>query len=143
MPSQRIPRCSKEVVMRSPGGAWQATSPRPAWIRLPKQSLAQPPCVKRDRQMCHLLLLLPFVMLPVFWLWPASVAVPVYTTAALGAGVLYWYAWKSARMPKLSGAEGMLGARGRIVGCGGGHGTLFFHGELWAADAIARPRLKK
>lgn len=85
--------------------------------------------------MCHLLLLLPVLALPVFWLWPAWVAVPVYGAAALISGVLYWYAWKSARMPKLNGAEGMLGARGRVVQRGERSVTLFFHGELWSAEA--------
>lgn len=89
--------------------------------------------------MCHLLLFLPFFMLPVLWLWPASVAVPVYAVAALVAGVLYWYALKSARMPKLNGAEGMLGARGRVVHSGEGYVKLFFHGELWSADADGEP----
>jgi membrane protein implicated in regulation of membrane protease activity len=84
--------------------------------------------------MCHLLLLLPFVMLPVFWLWPASIAVPLYATTAIVSGVVYWYALKSARMPKLNGAEAMLGARGRVVDYRERCVTLLFHGELWAAD---------
>lgn len=89
--------------------------------------------------MCHLLLLLPFVMLPVFWLWPASVSVPVYALAALVAAIVYWYALKSARMPKLNGAEGMLGARGRVVDCGERYVKLFFHGEVWSADTDGEP----
>lgn len=89
--------------------------------------------------MCHLLLFLPVLMLPVLWLWPASVAVPVYTLAALVAGVLYWYALKSARMPKLNGAEGMLGARGRVIDRSERYVKLFFHGELWSADADGEP----
>ena len=89
--------------------------------------------------MCHLLLLLPFVMLPVFWLWPASVAVPVYAAAALVSGILYWYTLKSARLPKLNGAESMLGAVGRIVDRGERSVTLFFHGEMWSADADGEP----
>ena len=85
--------------------------------------------------MCHLLLLLPLLALPVLWLWPASIAVPIYVAGALVSGILYWYAWKSARMPKLNGAEGMLGAHARVVHCGERSVTLFFHGELWSADA--------
>ena len=89
--------------------------------------------------MCHLLLFLPFLVLPVFWLWPVSIAVPVYTAAALASGVLYWYMLKSARMPKLNGAEAMLGARGRIVDRQERGVTLFFHGELWWADTDGEP----
>ena len=89
--------------------------------------------------MCHLLLLLPFLVLPVFWLWPASIAVPVYTAAALVSGVFYWYTLKSARMAKLNGAEAMLGARGRIVDQQERCVTFFLHGELWLADADGEP----
>ena len=89
--------------------------------------------------MCHVLLLLPFLALPVFWLWPASIALPVYGAAALVSAVLYWYLLKSARMPKLNGAEAMLGVRGRVVDRQGRSVTLFFHGELWQADADGEP----
>jgi len=85
--------------------------------------------------MCHVLLLLPFLALPVFWLWPASIALPVYGVAALVSGLLYWYLLKSARMPKLNGAEAMLGARGRVVDRQERGVALFLHGELWQADA--------
>ncbi|MGH8221915.1 MAG: NfeD family protein [Woeseiaceae bacterium] len=84
--------------------------------------------------MCHVLLLLPLVALPVLWLWPASVAVPVYAAASLASGVLYWYWLKSTRLPKLNGAEGMLGARGRVVDRSERYVKLFFHGELWSAE---------
>ena len=86
--------------------------------------------------MCHLLLLLPLLALPVLWLLPASVSVPLYAAATLVSGLLYWYAAKSARMPKLNGAEAMLGARGRVVNSSKGSVTLFFHGELWSADVV-------
>jgi membrane protein implicated in regulation of membrane protease activity len=38
------------------------------------------------------------------------------------------------RMPRVNGAEGMLGETGRVVGVGERGATLFFHGELWSAD---------
>ena len=85
--------------------------------------------------MCHLLLLLPLLAPPLFWLLPASVAIPVYAIAVLVSGVVYWHTWKSARMPKQNGAEGMLGARGRVTDCGERSLRLFVRGELWSADA--------
>lgn len=85
--------------------------------------------------MCHLLLLLPLLALPVLWLLPASVAIPLYATAGLASGIVYWHAWKSARMPKLNGAEGMLGARGRVTNRGERSVNIFVRGELWSADA--------
>jgi len=84
---------------------------------------------------CHLLLLLPLLALPVLWLLPGPVAVPLYASAALVSGIVYWHAWKSARMPKLNGAEGMLGARGRVTNCGERSVNIFVRGELWSADA--------
>ena len=85
--------------------------------------------------MCHLLLLLPLLALPVLWLLPAPVAIPIYASAVLVSGIVYWHAWKSARMPKLNGAEGMLGARGRVTNSDQRSTTLFVRGELWSADA--------
>lgn len=84
--------------------------------------------------MCHLLLLLPLLALAVLWLLPASVAVPIYATAALVSGIVYRHAWKSARMPKLNGAEAMLGARGRV---GAMHAR--YRDRLLVLQAVTQP----
>ena len=84
--------------------------------------------------MCHLLLGLPFLALPLFWLLPLELAAPAYAAAALIALGIYAYALKAMRMPRVNGAEGMLGETGRVVGVGERGATLFFHGELWSAD---------
>ncbi len=89
--------------------------------------------------MCHLLLLLPVIALPVLWLLSPMIAVPTYAAVALAALVFYAYAWKVMRMRRLNGAEGMLGEKGRVVQASGRQATLFFHGELWRAEVEGEP----
>lgn len=84
--------------------------------------------------MCHLLLFLPVVALPVLWLLPLSISVPAYALAVAVAVWIYALAVKSARRPAMTGAEGMIGERGRVVEIDGGTAKLFVHGELWSAD---------
>ena len=83
--------------------------------------------------MCHVLLLLPLIALPVFGLLPISLAAPVYGAVLLVAASFYWNILRSAQRPKMNGAEAMLGARGRVVGRGERDVTVRFHGELWSA----------
>lgn len=85
--------------------------------------------------MCHLLLGLPVLALPVFWLWPLSIAAPIYGVVAVASLVIYAYAVKAMRMPRLNGLEGMLGASGTVAQVGERRATLLVHGELWTADA--------
>jgi len=84
--------------------------------------------------MCHLLLGLPVLALPVFWLLPPAVAAPVYAVTASVSLVIYAYAWKVMKMPRLNGIEGLLGATGRVVHVGERVATLFLHGELWSVE---------
>ena len=85
--------------------------------------------------MCHVVLLLPLLVWPVFWLMPLPQAAALYGLTLLVAAAIYWQAFKSARMPKMNGAEGMLGERGRVVKRGERGVTLSIHGELWSAEA--------
>lgn len=85
--------------------------------------------------MCHLLLFLPVVALPVFWLWPISIALPVYAVAAGAALWIYALAIKTTRRQAMTGAEGMIGETGRVVRLEREKATLQIHGELWSAEA--------
>lgn len=89
--------------------------------------------------MCHLLLLLPVVALPVFWLLPLSVALPVYALSLAIAFWIYALAIKTSRQPAMTGAEGMIGKCGRVVRVEGRSATLLIHGELWSAEAEGEP----
>ena len=68
--------------------------------------------------MCHLFFALPLLALPVFWLWPVSVALPLYVVAVAGALLAYAYAWKAWRMPRMNGLDAMLGMQGKVVATG-------------------------
>lgn len=89
--------------------------------------------------MCHILLFLPVVALPVFWLLPLSVALPVYALALVIAFWIYALAIKTRRRPAMTGAEGMIGECGRVVRVEGRSATLLIHGELWSAEAEGEP----
>jgi inner membrane protein len=89
--------------------------------------------------MCHFLLFLPVVALPVFWLLPLPIALPVY---ALALGITLWIyalAIGTTRRPVMTGAEGMIGERGRVVRIEGRAATVEIHGELWSAEAAVDP----
>jgi inner membrane protein len=79
--------------------------------------------------MCHLVLLLPVLALPVFWLWPLSIAVPVYGLAVAFSIALYLLAMKTMSMPRLNGSDGIVGRTGRVVEIGARGVTLRLGGE--------------
>ena len=85
--------------------------------------------------MCHLLLLLPVLALPVFWLFPLSVAFPTYALVAVVSVAAYAAAIKAMRRPVLTGKEHMLGATGEVVARDGARLTVEIDGELWAAES--------
>jgi inner membrane protein len=85
--------------------------------------------------MCHLLLLLPVLALPVFWLWPLSIAVPVFTVALVPSIAVYVLAMQTMRLPRLNGADGIVGRTGRVVRADRRGVTLQLGGEYWGADA--------
>lgn len=87
--------------------------------------------------MCHFLLILPLVALPVFWIWPLSAALPFYLTVAGVSGMIYWYALRAMRQPKQNGADGMIGETGRIVVDELGEMHVQIRNELWSAISPA------
>ena len=47
--------------------------------------------------MCHLILVMPVVALPVLWLLPPSEGLPLYLVVLVVAGAVYWLAFKAMR----------------------------------------------
>ena len=84
--------------------------------------------------MCHLLLLLPVLALPVFWIWPMEIALPVYAVAAAASVGVYAVVVWALRAPLHHGPQTLIGAIGKVVGMDGRHVTLRIGGELWLAD---------
>ena len=89
--------------------------------------------------MCHLLLLLPVLALPVFWIWPLEVALPAYGVAAIASlGVYALVVW-ALRVPLQHGPQTLVGATGKVVGIGERCVTLRVGGELWLANVRGAP----
>ena len=89
--------------------------------------------------MCHLILLLPIISLPVLWLLPLSLGLPAYALTLALALWVYALVVKTIRMPGMTGAEGMIGERGRVLRGERGSATLQIHGELWCAEVEGEP----
>lgn len=89
--------------------------------------------------MCHLILALPIVALPVLWLLPPGVAVPVYAVIVGISIAVYATAIKAWRMPVRNGIEALLGKTGKVVRREGRRVVLNVHGELWSADLDGEP----
>lgn len=83
--------------------------------------------------MCHVLLILPMLALPVFWLWPLSAALPVYGIVLGLSAAIYWYAIRAMRLPKQNGVDAMIGETGQIVVSDLGELHVQVRGELWNA----------
>lgn len=65
--------------------------------------------------MCHLILMLPVVALPVFWFLPLAVAAPVYGAASTLAAVVYYFTWETGRRPVSIGRERLVGMTARVL----------------------------
>ncbi len=90
--------------------------------------------------MCHLLLLMPFASLIVFWLLPFEQALAIYLAILAACAVLYWLIWKACRRPVATGIEGMIGGIGKVIQIGEKKAKIFYKGEIWnafSADSIS------
>ena len=89
--------------------------------------------------MCHLVLLMPIIALPVFWLIPLNFAVPIYAVIALITGLVYWLITKSMMKPLSTGAESLIGINAEVISrLGPNNYTKYLvrsQGELWSADS--------
>lgn len=83
--------------------------------------------------MCHLLLLMPFVSLVVFWILPFEQALAIYLVILTAFAVLYWLIWKAFRRPVATGIEGMIGGVGEVIQIGKKSAKIFYKGEIWNA----------
>ena len=90
--------------------------------------------------MCHIALLLPLLALPVFWIWPLSVSVPVYAVVVIIAALVYWYAVLAMRRPVETGAEGMIGQTGEVIEVQGTSVVVRIGSEIWNARSSASLR---
>lgn len=83
--------------------------------------------------MCHLVLMMPVIGLGVFWLWPFSVAMPVYLVILFISGLVYFALLKAMSRPVVTGKEGLIGRTVEIMDISGYRGHVRVHGEIWEA----------
>lgn len=88
--------------------------------------------------MCHLLLIMPFVSLVVFWILPFEQALAIYLIILATCAVLYWLIWKAFRRPVATGMEGMIGGVGEVLLSGEKSAKIFYKGEIWNAVSAER-----
>ncbi|MFB6287015.1 MAG: NfeD family protein [Candidatus Bipolaricaulia bacterium] len=76
----------------------------------------------------------PLVGLPVFWLLPWEIALPIYIVGS-GWSIIEFVAWwRSELYPVRSGPEALVGRSARVVKVeAGGAGWVRVGGELWRA----------
>jgi len=86
--------------------------------------------------MCHIILLLPLLALPVFVLLPWQEALLVYLGVTVLSGVLYRLMWGDIRRSPSTGIEGMIGGIGTVFQLERGRAKVFYHGEIW--DAVTK-----
>lgn len=83
--------------------------------------------------MCHLILMLPVLSLPILWLAPGSVAAPIYGVILAASVVTYFYVIRAMRRAVQTGAEGLEHEIGRVIEVDGGRARVRVHSELWSA----------
>jgi len=90
--------------------------------------------------MCHLILLLPLIALPIFWLVPLTPALLIYGAVLLVSVWTYWYVMQSMRRPVVAGREELLHATGRVLDAHGKAARVRIHSEIWSA--LSEDRLR-
>ncbi len=84
---------------------------------------------------CHLVFLMPVLGLVLFWIFPWPLASVLYLVLLGVSWLLYVASYRALRVPVTTGAEGMIGTRGRVVGDIRSRGTVRVFNELWTAEA--------
>jgi len=74
--------------------------------------------IRKHLSMCHLILFLPVLALPLFWLVPLSVAIPVYSAILVVWGWMYYFVIRVMRRPVVSGTEALLHEWAEVVSRG-------------------------
>lgn len=88
--------------------------------------------------MCHLILLLPVVTIPLFWITPLATAVPVYSVILLGSAGLYFATTRAMQWPAETGSEGLIQATGQVIRQDDDLFHVRVYGELWYAESEDR-----
>ncbi|MBI3077696.1 MAG: NfeD family protein [Deltaproteobacteria bacterium] len=85
--------------------------------------------------MCHLIPLLPIAGLAVFWIFPMSIAAPLYSGVLVVSAVVGWKVLLAARRPIGTGAEAMVGRQAVAITPLVPLGKVTCGPEIWRARA--------
>ncbi len=84
--------------------------------------------------MCHLILLLPIIALPVFWLLPADEASGLYAAVLIASIGVYWLVVQAMRAPVVAGIESLMHTIGAVRDVDGRKASVWVGSELWSAE---------
>jgi len=85
--------------------------------------------------MCHLILLLPLLALPLFWMAPMQFAGPAYAVVLVLSGGIYFLAIRAMHRPVQTGVEALLHSRGEVLDKAGNLFRVRVGGEVWNAES--------
>lgn len=91
--------------------------------------------------MCHLILLLPILGIPLFGLLPLGYALPINVVIWLTSGLLYWLIMRAMKRPIQDGFQSLVGTEAEVVSrLVPGHSANYLvrvkgEGELWSANS--------
>jgi len=83
--------------------------------------------------MCQVILMLPLLTLPIFWLAPGSFAAPVYGVILVALALMYFYAIHALGRAVCIGAEGTRHETGRVIAADGTRARVRVESEVWTA----------
>jgi len=84
-------------------------------------------------KMCHLVFFLPIFGLPVFWIFPFSIALPVYILIVGISMLLYYKIFQAMRAKLRNGQAAMLGKTGVVLQNIDPEGKIRYASEIWNA----------
>ncbi|MBW1697629.1 MAG: hypothetical protein JRH18_01065 [Deltaproteobacteria bacterium] len=83
--------------------------------------------------MCHAILFLPAIALPIFWLLPFETAFPLYLSIVGISFIIYFKIFKAMRQQIRTGIEGMLGKKALVIEDIDPDGKIQYATEIWCA----------
>jgi membrane protein implicated in regulation of membrane protease activity len=86
-----------------------------------------------------ILMLLPLLALPVFWLLPLTQAIAIYLCVVLLSAAMFRIMRKAKKLPPMTGAEYLVGKDAKVVSKSPPEHAVPYlvrlDGELWSADS--------
>jgi membrane protein implicated in regulation of membrane protease activity len=86
-----------------------------------------------------IVMLLPVIALPIFWLLPLVQALPIYALLILASAAMFWFMRGSMKQSSVTGTEGLIGKDAKVVSQSRSGNELSsvveVQGELWTATS--------